>query len=75
MSLDYQPTVTLPVSLARQLHAYLIGSIIDQAEENEDLVNQLSVEGAFRFSFPAIAVSPSQATLEKAKAIPFAELS
>lgn len=42
---DYQPSIKLPVSLARQVHAYLIENMIDQAEKNENLINQLAEEG------------------------------
>lgn len=34
--------IKLPVSLARHLHAHLIESVIDQAEKNEILMNQLN---------------------------------
>lgn len=49
--LDYQPVIKLPVSLARHLHAHLIESVIDQAEKNENLMDQLNFGTYFIFFF------------------------
>ncbi len=43
--------------VARQIHAHLIESVIDQAERNECLINQLNEEGLNVFMYDYLAES------------------